>query len=57
MEETLDKECGNCGDIVEVEVWVEGECGRCGTRYWWDEYFGDDEDGCQDGDPVIVWGS
>ena len=48
-----DEECPNCGELVEVEEWEEGECPRCGSRYWWEEFFNDDD---YDGSGIfIVW--
>lgn len=51
--QTTDEECANCGELVEVEIHIEGECPRCGSRYWWEEYFNDDEYDYDE--PMIVW--
>jgi hypothetical protein len=49
----MDEECPSCGALVEVEVWEEGECDRCGNRYWWEEMFDEDEDA--NTGPIIMW--
>lgn len=48
-----DEECPNCGELNEVEEWEEGECTRCGSRYWWEEFF--DEDDYDSMKTLIVW--
>lgn len=48
-----DEDCPNCGELVEIEIWEEGECPRCGSRYWWEEIF--DEDDYESIDPILVW--
>jgi hypothetical protein len=47
-----DEECPNCGELVEVEVWEEGDCPRCGTHYWWEELFDDEY---ETAGPIIMW--
>ncbi len=49
---TSDQECPNCGELVEVELHIDGECTRCGSEYRWEEYF-DDEN--SEYDDMIVW--
>lgn len=44
MSDNQDIECQNCGEFLEVEMWVEGECTRCGKHYWWEDIYDEDED-------------
>ncbi len=47
-----DEDCPNCGMVVEVTVWEDGECEHCGATYSWEEYFEEDDDY---GDIMIIW--
>ena len=44
-------ECGNCGSLVDIEEFEDGECERCGMRYIWEMY--SDDDGYEE--MIVVW--
>lgn len=47
-----DEDCGNCGMVVEVEKFEDGECEHCGCTYCWEEYYDEDEDTTN---TMIIW--
>lgn len=49
-----DVDCPNCGDLVEIETWTDGECERCGKRYFWQNLY-DDETGEDSLDATLIW--
>ena len=50
-----ERDCQNCGELIEVEIWVDGECPRCDAHYWWEDSFNDDENDYENYEPILMW--